>query len=62
MKKVLICLVALWSHASFGQVLTEDFENVTAPALPNGWATTTQATNGYTGFYTGGGIGGQRGG
>lgn len=53
MKKVLICLVALWSHASFGQVLTEDFENVTAPALPNGWTATTQATNGYTGYYTG---------
>ena len=53
MKKVLICFVALWSHASFGQVLTEDFENVTAPALPNGWTATTQATNGYTGYYTG---------
>ena len=53
MKKVLICLVALWSQVSFGQVLTEDFENVTAPALPNGWTATTQATNGYTGYYTG---------
>jgi hypothetical protein len=53
MKKVLICLVALWSQVSFGQVLTEDFENVIAPALPNGWTATTQATNGYTGYYTG---------
>ena len=53
MKKVLICLVTLWSQVSFGQVLTEDFENVTAPALPNGWTATTQATNGYTGYYTG---------
>ena len=53
MKKVLICFVALWSHVSFGQVLVEDFENVTAPALPNGWTATTQATNGYTGYYTG---------
>ena len=53
MKKILLCLVVLWSQASFGQVLTEDFENATAPALPNGWTATTQATNGYTGYYTG---------
>ena len=54
MKKILLlCLVVLSSQASFGQVLTEDFENATTPALPNGWTATTQATNGYTGYYTG---------
>ena len=53
MKKVFICLMALWSQLSFGQLLNEDFESVTAPALPNGWTAITQATNGYTGFYTG---------
>jgi hypothetical protein len=53
MKKVLICFVALWSQLSFGQVLTEDFESSAAPALPPGWTATTQATNGYTGYYTG---------
>ena len=53
MKKFILLLSILGSFASFGQVLTEDFEGVVAPALPNGWTATTQAANGYTGFYTG---------
>lgn len=53
MKKVLLGFVVLCTNFSFGQVLSEDFESVTTPALPNGWTATTQATNGYTGYYTG---------
>ena len=50
----LILLFTLVS-ASFvnAQVLSEDFENSTVPGLPVGWTATTQAANGYTGFYSG---------
>lgn len=50
----LILLFTIFT-ASFvsAQVLSEDFENVTAPGLPGGWTATTEATNGYTGFYSG---------
>ena len=53
MKKILLGFVILCTNFSFGQVLSEDFESVTTPALPNGWTATTKATNGYTGYYTG---------
>jgi hypothetical protein len=33
--------------------LSEDFESVTAPALPINWSATTDATAAYGGFYTG---------
>ncbi len=53
MKKILLGFVVLFTNICFGQILSEDFESVTTPALPNGWTSSTQATNGYTGYYTG---------
>ena len=53
MKKLFLGLMIFGSGNAFSQVLSEDFESVATPALPNGWSATTQATNGYTGYYTG---------
>jgi PKD repeat protein len=46
-----IDVVALPSCGIAGGIFCEDFEGVTAPALPVGWATATTGTDG--GFYTG---------
>ena len=46
-----IDVVALPTCGISGGIFCEDFEGVTAPALPVGWATSTTGTDG--GFYTG---------
>jgi hypothetical protein len=50
MKKLLLSGCLLVGSIAFGQILSEDFESVIAPGLPNGWST---ATTGTQGFYTG---------
>lgn len=49
MKKILLAGILLSSTVSFGQVLSEDFESVSAPALPAGWASTSTGDNFITG-------------
>lgn len=50
MKKQLLFASLLFAGSSFGQIFSEDFESVTAPALPAGWSQVTAATDG--GFNT----------
>ncbi len=48
MKKLLLAGFLFVGTFAFGQILTEDFESATSPALPAGWTTTTTGTSGFT--------------